>query len=60
MRTLSVLSCKLLSVVMAIILVSCGGGVINTNYNPHFTEQGYFVNDSIGVSSKTSLYSTRC
>ena len=40
---------------MAITFVSCGGGVINTNYNPHFTEQGYFVNDSIGVSSKTSL-----
>lgn len=55
MRRLDVLSCKLLSVVMAITFVSCGGGVINTNYNPHFTEQGYFVNDSIGVSSKTSL-----
>ena len=55
MRRLNVLSCKLLSVVMAITFVSCGGGVINTNYNPHFTEQGYFVNDSIGVSSKTSL-----
>ena len=40
---------------MTITFVSCGGGVINTNYNPHFTEQGYFVNDSIGVSSKTSL-----
>ena len=55
MRRLNVLSCKLLSVVMTITFVSCGGGVINTNYNPHFTEQGYFVNDSIGVSSKTSL-----
>lgn len=55
MRTLSVLSCKLLSVVMAIILVSCGGGVINTNYNPHFTEQGYLVNDSIGESTETPL-----
>ena len=55
MRRLNVLSCKLLSVVMAITFVSCGGGVINTNYNPHFTEQGYFVNDSIGESSETSL-----
>ena len=55
MRTLSVLSCKLLSVVMAIILVSCRGGVINTNYNPHFTEQGYLVNDSIGESTETPL-----
>ena len=55
MRTLNVLSCKLLSVVMAITFVSCGGGVINTNYNPHFTEQGYFVKDSIGESSETSL-----
>ena len=40
---------------MAIILVSCGGGVINTNYNPHFTEQGYLVNDSIGESTETPL-----
>ena len=40
---------------MAITFVSCGGGVINTNYNPHFTEQGYFVNDFIGESSETSL-----
>lgn len=40
---------------MAITFVSCGGGVINTNYNPHFTEQGYFVKDSIGESSETSL-----
>ena len=55
MRRLNVLSCKLLSVVMAITFVSCGGGVINTNYNPHFTEQGYFVKDSIGESSETSL-----
>ena len=55
MRRLNVLSCKLLSVVMAITFVSCGGGVINTNYNPHFTEQGYFVNDFIGESSETSL-----
>ena len=40
---------------MAIILVSCRGGVINTNYNPHFTEQGYLVNDSIGESTETPL-----
>lgn len=55
MRTLNVLSCKLLSVVMAITLASCGGGVINTNDNLHFTDDGYFKKDSIGVISETPL-----
>lgn len=55
MRTLNVLSCKLLSVVIAITFVSCGGGVINTNDNPHFTDDGHFKEDSIEVVSETPL-----
>ena len=39
---------------MAITFVSCGGSVINTNCNPHFTEQGY-LKDSINESSESSL-----
>lgn len=47
MKTNDVVLWKLLSVVIAITLVSCGGGVINTNYNDYFTEEGYFKKDSI-------------
>ena len=46
---------KLLSSVIAIALVSCGGS-INTNYNDHFTDEGYLIQDSTYmVSSQTPL-----
>lgn len=35
---------KLLSLVIAISLISCDP--VNTNYNDHFTDEGYFINDS--------------
>lgn len=35
---------KLLSLVIAISLISCDP--INTNYNDHFTDEGYFITDS--------------
>ena len=47
MKTKDVILRKLLSVVIVIIFVSCGGSVINTNNNDHFTEEGYFKKDTI-------------
>lgn len=55
MRTFNVILSKLLSVVITITFVSCGDNKINTNDNPHFTEQGCLKNDSIVKSSETSL-----
>ena len=47
MKRMGVLLAKLLSVAVTISLVSCGGSIINTNYNKHFTDDGYFKKDSI-------------
>ena len=44
---MGVLLTKLLSVIIAISLVSCSGSLINTNHNDHFTDEGYFKKDSI-------------
>ena len=56
MKRMEVLLTKLLSVAVAITLVSCGGcSVINTNYNEHFTDEGYFKKDSIEGVSETPL-----
>ncbi len=55
MKTNDVVLWKLLSVVTAITLVSCGRGVINTNYNTHFTEEGYLIKDSIEGPTETPL-----
>ena len=49
MKKMKALSVKMLSIVMAIVLVSCGD-IVNTNYNSHFTEEGYF-NDSTEITS---------
>ena len=55
MKTKDVVLRKLLSVVIAITLVSCGGGLINTNYDRHFTDEGYLKKDSIDKASETPL-----
>ena len=55
MKTKHVVLRKLLSVVIAITLVSCGGGLINTNYDRHFTDEGYLKKDSIDKASETPL-----
>ena len=55
MKTKHVVLRKLLSVVIAITLVSCGGGLINTNYDRHFTDEGYLKKDSIEKASETPL-----
>ena len=55
MKTKNVLLRELLSVVIVITLVSCTGGVINTNDNLHFTDDGYLKKDSIEIVSETPL-----
>ena len=55
MKTMKVVLKKLLSVIITITLVSCGGGLINTNDNPHFTDEGYLKKDSIEGVSETPL-----
>ena len=52
---MGVLLTKLLSVIIAISLVSCGGSLINTNHNDHFTDEGYFKKDSIAEVFETPL-----
>lgn len=45
---------KLLSLVIAISLISCDP--VNTNYNDHFTDEGYFITDStVTVDSQILL-----
>ena len=55
MKTMDVVLKKLLSLIITITLVSCGGGLINTNYDRHFTDEGYLNEDSIKGVSETPL-----
>ena len=55
MKTMDVVLKKLISVIITITLVSCGGGLINTNNDRHFTDEGYLKNDSIEGVSETPL-----
>lgn len=55
MKTMKVVLKELLSVIITITLVSCGGGLINTNYDHHFTDEGYLKKDSIERVSETPL-----
>ncbi len=36
----------MLLITMFMLMISCGGDIINTNYNKHFDEDGYLIKDS--------------